>query len=71
MKYLILTTDDDETFYDLDAVASIEFGLAAELLNESDIQGNGYKTLETVMVIYFIDGSSASYSAAGCKISFD
>ena len=35
------------------------------------IPKNGYKPLETVMVIYFTDGSSVTYSVAGCKMSFD
>ena len=71
MKNLILTSDDNEIFYNLDIIVNISFGLAQNLLNESDMQKNGYKPLETVMVIYFTDGSSAAYSAADCKISFD
>ncbi len=71
LKYLILTSDDNEIFYNLDIIVNISFGLAQNLLNESDMQKNGYKPLETVMVIYFTDGSSAAYSAADCKISFD
>lgn len=72
MKNLILTSDDkDEVWYNLDTIVNIAFGLAVNLLNESDMQKNGYKPLETVMGIYFTDGSSAAYSAADCKISFD
>ena len=71
LKYLILTSDDNEIFYNLDIIVNISFGLAVNLLNESDMQKNGYKPLETVMVIYFTDGSSAAYSAVDCKISFD
>jgi hypothetical protein len=71
LKNLILTSDDNEIFYNLDIIVNISFGLAQNLLNESDMQKNGYKPLETVMVIYFTDGSSAAYSAADCKISFD
>lgn len=71
LKYLILTSDDNEIFYELDKIVNISFGLAQNLLNESDMQKNGYKPLETIMVIYFMDGSSAAYSAADCKISFD
>ncbi|MCX4378495.1 MAG: hypothetical protein OSJ61_20340 [Lachnospiraceae bacterium] len=41
------------------------------MLNKSDVKKNGYKPLETVMVIYFTDGSSVTYSVAGCKMSFD
>ncbi len=72
LKYLILTSDDNEIFYNLDIIVNISFGLAVNLLNESDMQKNGYKPLETVMGIYFTDGSSAAYSAASVrKISFD
>ena len=56
MKYLILTSDDNEIFYNLDIIVNISFGLAVNLLNESDMQKNGYKPLETVMGIYFTDG---------------
>lgn len=71
MKYLILTSDDNEIFYELDKIVSIVFGLAQNLLNDSDMRKNGYKPLETVMVIYFTDGSSTAYSTVDCKISFD
>ena len=71
MKYLILTSDDNEIFYELDKISNIIFGVVQNLLNESDIRENGYKPLETVMVIYFTDGSSAVYSTADCKINFD
>lgn len=72
MKNLILTSDDKgEVWYNLDAIVNIAFGLAVNLLNESDIHGNGLKPLETVMIIYFTDGNSATYSVSGWTISFD
>lgn len=71
LNYLILTADIDEVCYNLDKISNIIFGLAQNLLNESDMRENGYKPLETVMVIYFTDGSSAAYSTVDCKISFD
>lgn len=72
MKYLILVSSgDEEIVYDLDKIVNISFGLAQCLLNKSDVKKNGYKPLETVMVIYFTDGSSVTYSVAGCKMSFD
>lgn len=71
LKYLILTSSDDEIFYELDKIVNIIFGLAQSLLEELDMQKNKFKPLETVMVIYFNDNSSAAYSAADCKISFD
>ena len=71
LNYLILTADIDEVCYNLDKISNIIFGLAQNLLSEPDMRENGYKPLETVMVIYFTDGSSAAYSTADCKISFD
>ena len=71
LKYLILTSNDDEVCYNLDKISNIIFGLAQNLLSEPDMRKNGYKPLETVMVIYFNDNSSAAYSTVDCKISFD
>lgn len=72
MKYLILMpSNDEEIFYDLDTIIHISFGLAQNLMNESDVKKNGFKPLETVMVIYFTGGSSATYSVVGYKMSFD
>lgn len=71
MKYLILTVNDDEIFYELDKIVSIIFGFAQNLLDRSDMQKNGLKPLETVMAIYFNDNSSVVYSAVGCSMSFD
>ena len=71
LKYLILTSDDNEIFYNLDIIVNISFGLAQNLLNESDIHGNDLKPLETVMVIYFKDKNSATYSVSGWTMSFD
>lgn len=72
MKNLILTSDDKgEVWYNLDAIVNIAFGLAQNLLTKSDIHGNDLKPLETVMVIYFKDNNSATYSVSGWTMSFD
>lgn len=72
MKNLILTSDDKgEVWYNLDAIVNIAFGLAQNLLTKSDIRGNDLKPLETVMVIYFKDKNSATYSVSGWTMSFD
>lgn len=71
LKYLILTSNDDEIFYELDKISNIIFGLAQSLLEEPDMQKNGFKPLETVIVIYFNDNSSAVYSVTSCVMSFD
>lgn len=72
MKNLILTSDDKgEVWYNLDAIVNIAFGLAQNLLTKSDMFGNDLKPLETVMVIYFKDKNSATYSVSGWTMSFD
>ena len=72
MQNLILTSDGkDKVWYNLNTIVNIAFGLAVNLLNESDIHGNGLKPLETVMVIYFKDNNSATYSVSGWTMSFD
>ena len=69
MKYLILVSDDNEIFYNLDTITNVSFGLAQNLMDDSDMRKNGFKP--SVMVIYFTDNSSAAYSVAGLSMSFD
>lgn len=72
MKYLILVSSgDEEIVYDLDNIVNISFGLAQNLMNDSAMRKNGFKPLESVMIIYFKDNSSAAYSVAGLSMSFD
>ena len=35
------------------------------------VKRNGFKPLESIMVIYFKDNSSTAYSSAGLSMSFD
>jgi len=71
LKYLILVSDDNEIFYNLDTITNVSFGLAQNLMDDSDMRKNGFKPLESVMVIYFKDNSSTAYSSAGLSMSFD
>ena len=48
MKYLILTSDDDEIFYDMKDINEIAFDYAQNLYNEADLSGNDIKPLETL-----------------------
>lgn len=71
MKHLILLSDDDETFYDMDAIVNIVFDYAQSLLDESDIHNNGFKPLEMLTVIYFNNGGTATFRTAGLEMCFD
>lgn len=71
MKHLILLSDDDEIFYEMKEINRIAFGYAQSLLDESDIQSNGFKPLEMLTVIYFNDGGTATFRTAGLKMYFD
>jgi len=71
LKYLILVSDDNEIFYNLDTITNVSFGLAQNLMNDSAMRKNGFKPLESVMVIYFKDNSRAAYSTAGLSMNFD
>ena len=71
LKYLILSSDDNEIFYDMDTIANIVFGLAQSLLDESEIHSNGFKTLEILMVIYFNNNSTATFRTANLEMYFE
>lgn len=71
LKYLILSSDDDEIFYDMDTIANIVFDYAQNLLDESDIHSNGFKPLEMLTVIYFNDGGTATFSTVNLEMYFD
>lgn len=71
MKHLILLSDDDEIFYDMDTIANIAFDYAQSLLDESDIHSNGFKPLEMLTVIYFNNGGTATFRTANLEMYFD
>ena len=71
MKYLIITSDDEEIFYELSNINKIICDYAQNIFNEADLHGNNIKPLEMLTVIYFKDGSTATYHTAGIEINFD
>lgn len=70
MKYLILTTDEDEIFYDLSDINKIVSDYASNLLDEEDLNGNGIKPLEMVTVLHFRNGKTATYRTAQLEMHF-
>lgn len=71
MKYLILMSDDNEIFYDMKDINKIVSDYAQNLYNEADLRGNDIKPLEMLTVIYFNNGSTATFSTANLQIYFD
>ncbi len=71
MKYLILTSDDDEIFYDMKDINEIAFDYAQNLYNEADLSGNDIKPLETLTVIRFNNGDTATFVTTNWKMYFD
>ena len=49
--------------YSTSQIRSIEHDVAGNLYNHSDLEGNGIKADESVMVINFIDGTQSTFSS--------
>lgn len=71
MKYLILTSDEDEIFYELSDINRIVFDYAQNLYNAADLSGNDIKPLEMLTVIHFNDNSTATFVTTNWKMYFD
>lgn len=71
MKYLILSSDDDEIFYELSDINEIAFDYAQNLYNEDDLRVNDIKPLEMLSVILFNNGDTATFVTTNCKMCFD
>lgn len=72
MKYLVVTSDDtEEIFYKLSDIDKIVSDYAQNLYNESDLTGNDIKPLEILTIIYFNDGSTATFTTANLMMYFD
>ncbi len=72
MRYLILTSDEDnEIFYSLKDIVNIRSDYAEKIYNEADIKGNDLKPLEMLTVIYLKDGHTATFRTAGLEMCFD
>lgn len=72
MKYLILTSDDNEIFYALSDINKIVFDYAQNLYNAADFGGNDIKPLEMLTVIHFNDnGNTATFITRNWEMHFD
>lgn len=64
-------TSDAVAVYELGNVFGIEYGMASDLYDKSDLSGNGLEPTEGILVITFKDGSLASFSASQWLIRFE
>lgn len=71
LKYLILLSDDNEIFYELSDINNIISNYAQNLCNVADLRGNDIKPLEMLTVIYFNNGSTATFRTANLEMYFD
>jgi len=71
MKYLIVNSDGDETFYNIADIDKIVCDYTQNLFSDADLRKNDLKPLEMLTVVYFKDGSTATYHTAGLEIGFD
>lgn len=64
MTQLILSDDDMHiVYYELSNVVSIVTGTADEFYNDHDIAGNGLVSEDVMIVVYFKDGTEATFSS--------
>ena len=71
LKYLILTSDEDEIFYELSGINKIVSDYAQNLYNEADLRANDIKPPEMLTVIYFNNGDTATFRTASLEMYFD
>jgi len=71
MKYLILMSDGDETFYDLKNINKIRSDYAQNFDKEIDLKENDIKPLEMLTIIYFNNGNTAAYHTSNLEMYFD
>lgn len=71
MKHLILTSDEEEIFYDMKDINKIVFDYAQNLYSKSDLRGNDIKPLEMLTVIYFNNGNTSTFVTTNWKMYFD
>jgi len=71
MKYLILMSNDEETFYDLKDINKICSDYAQNFDKEIDLKENDIKPLEMLTIIYFNNGNTATYRTANLEMYFD
>jgi len=71
MKYLILVSDGDETFYNLKDINKIRSDYAQNFDKEIDLKENDIKPLEMLTIIYFNNGNTVAYRTANLEMYFD
>lgn len=71
MKYLILSSDDDEIFYDMKDINEIAFDYAQNLYSAAELGRKNIKPLQMLTVIYFNNGSTATFVTTNWKMCFD
>lgn len=71
MKYLILMSDGEETFYDLKDINKIRSDYAQNLDHEIDLKEMDVKPLEMLTVIYFNNGNATVFRTADLEMYFD
>lgn len=71
MKKLILISDDNEIFYELSDINNIISNYAQNICNVADLRGNDIKPLEMLTIIYFNNGSTATFRTANLQMYFD
>lgn len=71
MKHLILMSDEEEIFYDMKDINKVVSDYAQNLYSEPDLRGNDIKPLEMLTIVYFNNGSTATFHTANLQMYFD
>ena len=71
MKYLIVNSDDNETFYELADIDKIVSDYAMNLFSESDLRGNDIKPIEMLTVIRFNNNSTDTFTTSNLEMYFE
>lgn len=62
-------SDRYSNYYDIDSIVTIRTGKARRLLEKSDLEGNGVPINETVTIVSFCSGQTATF-IGDCVISY-
>ncbi len=70
IKYLVVKSED-EVCYDISKINNIQFGLAGNVLDQSELDQKSLKPLEKLMVISLENDDTAVFSTSGLEMYFD
>ncbi len=70
IKYLVVKSED-EVCYDISKINNIQFGLAGNVLDQSEPDQKSLKPLEKLMVILLENDDTAVFSTSGLEMYFD